>query len=111
MPQFDTATPDRVDVNLTAGNVHLSPVPVTVPPSSRGLGFVDIVIEIPDDVTLILSWQVGNVRIDGRLGRTEIRTQMAPSTSTTPVTCRPGPVVATWRSATSPARHGCRAWA
>lgn len=120
MPQFDTAPPDRVDVRLTAGNVHVitgarDHASVTVNPADpdrakdveaatgaevdlvdgqlrvrasepRALsrlvgpgvrtGFIDIVIEVPDDVAFTLAAQMASVRVDGRLGRAEIRTQM-----------------------------------
>jgi hypothetical protein len=120
MPQFETATPDRVEVKLTAGSVHVitgtrDRASVTVNPADPDrakdveaadraevelldgqllvraseprvlgrlvgpgtrTGFVDIVIEVPEDVALTLSAQMATVRVDGRLGRTEIRTQV-----------------------------------
>jgi DUF4097 and DUF4098 domain-containing protein YvlB len=39
-------------------------------------GFVDLVIEAPDDVDLTVGAPMATVRVDGHLGRTEIRTQV-----------------------------------
>jgi DUF4097 and DUF4098 domain-containing protein YvlB len=120
MPRFDTAVPDRVEVTLSVGNVHIitgarDQASVTVNPADperaqdvqaadraevelangrllvratdpRPLGkligpgartgSVDVVIEVPDDVGLTVAGQVATVRVDGRVGRTEIRTQV-----------------------------------
>ena len=120
MPSFDTAAPDRVEVLLTLGNVHVitgarERASVTVNPADpdraqdvqsadradvelvdgqlriratdpRGLrklvgpgartGAVDVVVEVPDDVALTVSGQVATVRVDGRLGATQVRTQV-----------------------------------
>jgi hypothetical protein len=39
-------------------------------------GAVDLVLELPDDVDVTIAAQIATVRVDGRLGRTEIRTQV-----------------------------------
>lgn len=39
-------------------------------------GFVDLVLEVPDGVALTVTGPMASVRLDGRLGRTEIRTQV-----------------------------------
>ena len=39
-------------------------------------GLVDLVIEVPTDVALMVGGPMVTVRVDGRVGRTEIRTQM-----------------------------------
>jgi hypothetical protein len=39
-------------------------------------GFVELVLEVPDDVELTVGAPMVTVRVDGRLGRTEIRTQV-----------------------------------
>lgn len=120
MPSFDTAVPDRVEVTLDVGDIHVitgadDRAAVTVNPADperakdveaadraevtltdgrlvvratevRGLGkfvgpgrrtgSVAIVIEVPDDVAFDVTAQIGTVRVDGRLGRTTVRTQL-----------------------------------
>jgi DUF4097 and DUF4098 domain-containing protein YvlB len=119
MPHFDTEDPDRVEVTLTIGAVHVitgarDQASVAINPADperakdvqaadraeveftdgrllvratgpRRLGnllgptrpgAVDVVVEVPDNVALTVSAQVATVRVDGRLGRTEIRTQV-----------------------------------
>jgi DUF4097 and DUF4098 domain-containing protein YvlB len=71
----ENAEVDLVDGRLViraAGGIRL--VNLVVGPKRPGA--VDIVLEVPDDVALTVSAQIATVRVDGQLGRTDIRTQV-----------------------------------
>lgn len=75
----DVEAADRASVELTDGRLVVE----TTEPRRLGKlvglgpsrpGAVDLVLEVPDDVALTVAAQIAGIRVDGRLGRTEIRT-------------------------------------
>lgn len=77
----DVEAAERATVDLTDGRLVVEAAEprrlgnlVGLGPSRPGA--VDLVLEVPDDVDLTVVAQIATVRVDGRLGRTEIRTQV-----------------------------------
>jgi DUF4097 and DUF4098 domain-containing protein YvlB len=76
----DVEAADRAEVELTDGRLVVRateprPLGRLLGPNAR-TGSVDVVVEVPDGVALTVTAQVASVRVDGPLGRTEIRTQV-----------------------------------
>jgi hypothetical protein len=77
----DVEAAERASVTLTDGRLV---VEATEPRWLANLvgfgpnrpGAVDLVLEVPDGVALTVAAQVATIRVDGRLGRTQIRTQV-----------------------------------
>lgn len=76
----DVEAAERATVDLTDGRLLVEAAEqnrlarLVIGPNRPGV--VDIVLEVPDDVALTVAGPIANVRVDGRLGRTEIRTQV-----------------------------------
>jgi hypothetical protein len=78
----DVEAAERASVELTDGRLVVEATEprrlgnlVGLGPS-RWPGAVDLVLEVPDGVQLTVGAQIADVRVDGRLGRTEIRTHV-----------------------------------
>jgi DUF4097 and DUF4098 domain-containing protein YvlB len=76
----DVEAADRATAELTDGRLVVDAADprrltnLVIGPNRPG--FVDLVLEVPDGVALTVAGQIVTVRVDGRLGRTEIRTQV-----------------------------------
>jgi DUF4097 and DUF4098 domain-containing protein YvlB len=76
----DVEAAARATVELTDGRLVVDAaeprgfVRLVIGPNRPGV--VDLVLEVPDDVALSVAAQIATVRVDGRLGRTELRTEV-----------------------------------
>lgn len=75
----DVEAAERASVELTDGRLVVTVEPrrlsnLLIGPNRPGS--VDIVLEVPDGVALTVGAPLATVRVDGQLGRTEIRTQV-----------------------------------